>query len=82
MAPMPASEENARKVLLIYQHYGTQPGGSLMTEKFLAVSANYGISEADLLDGVRYGGEQGWLEDGPNGSMQLTAAGFAEIQNA
>ena len=79
MATLPTPEENARKVLKIYEHFGTRPDEGLSTQNFLAVAVNQGLSNADLLDGLRYGGEQGWFGDGPNGSVRLTEAGFAEI---
>ena len=79
MAAETTAEENARKVLSIYRHYGVRPGGALSTQQFLDIAPNVGLSENDLLNGVRYGGEKGWFEDGPNGSMRLTEAGFAEI---
>ena len=79
MATLPTPEENARMVLNIYKHFGTRPGEWLSTQNFLGVAANQGLHSNDLLDGLRYGGEKGWFEDGPNGSVQLTKAGFAEI---
>ena len=79
MATLPTPEENARKVLKIYEYFGARPGEDLSTQNFLVVAENQGLSTADLLDGLRYGDKQGWFEDGPNGSVRLTEAGFAEI---
>ena len=79
MAALPTPEENARKVLKIFEHFGAHPDETLSTQNFLAVAANQGLSTNDLLDGLRYGDAQGWFEDGPNGSVRLTEAGFAEI---
>ena len=79
MATLPTPEENARRVLNIYKHFGTRPGEGLLTQNFLTVAANQGLSINDLLDGLRYGDEKGWVENGPNGFVLLTEAGFAEI---
>ena len=79
MATLPTPEDNARKVLKIYEHFGTRPGEALSTQKFLAIAAQKGLRTEDLLDGLRYGDEQGWFEDGPTGSVRLTEAGLAEI---
>jgi len=79
MATLPTPEENARRVLNIYKHFGTRPGEGLSTQNFLAVAVDQGLCNDDLLDGLRYGDEKGWFEDGPNGSVRLTEAGFAEI---
>ena len=79
MATLPTPEENARRVLNIYKHFGTRPGEGLSTQNFLAVAVDQGLCNNDLLDGLRYGDEKGWFEDGPNGSVRLTEAGFAEI---
>lgn len=79
MAALPTPEESARRVLDIYKHFGTRPGEGLSTQNFLAVAANRGLRTNDLVDGIRYGGENGWFEDGPNGSVLLTEAGFEEI---
>jgi hypothetical protein len=82
MATLPTPEESARRVLDIYKHFGTRPGEGLSTQNFLTVAANQGLCTDDLLDGMRYGDENDWFEDGPNGSVLLTEAGFAEISNA
>ncbi len=79
MAASPTPEANARKVLLIYRHFGTRPGETLSTQQFLAGAEIQGLHNVDLLDGLRYGERQEWFEDGPNGSVRLTEAGFAEI---
>ena len=79
MATLPTPEENARRVLNIYKHFGTRPGEGLSTQSVLAVAVDQGLSNNDLLDGLRYGDEKGWFEDGPNGSVRLTEAGFAAI---
>ena len=63
----------------IYEHFGTRPGEGLSTQNFLGVAENQGLRINDLLDGLRYGEENGWFEDGANGQVLLTAAGFAEI---
>ena len=79
MATLPTPEESARKVLKIYEHLGTRPGEGLSTQNISVVAAKQGLSTNDLRDGLRYGDKQGWFEDGPNGSVRLTEAGFAEI---
>ena len=79
MAELPTPEESARMVLKIYEHFRTRPGEGLSTQNFLAVAADQGLNTNDLLDGLRYGDEKGWFENGPNGSVRLTEAGFAEI---
>ena len=76
---MATPEENARRVLRIYQHFGTRPGEGLSTQNFVAVAEQQGLSNEDLLDGIRYGDENGWFEDGPTGSVRLTDAGFADL---
>ena len=79
MAALPTPEENARKVLNIYKHFGTRPGEGLLTQNFLSGAETQGLRNNDLLDGLRYGEENGWFEDGPNNFVLLTEAGFAEI---
>ena len=79
MATLPTPEENARKVLNIYKHFGSRPGGGLLTQNFLAAAVDQGLRTEDLLDGLRYGDDKGWFENDPNGFVLLTEAGFAEI---
>jgi hypothetical protein len=79
MATLPTPDENGRMVLSIYKHFGTRPGEGLMTQNFLAFITNNGLRNEDLLDGLRYGEEQGWFESGQNGFVLITEAGFAEI---
>ena len=79
MATLPTPEENARRVLKIYAHFGTRPGESLSTQNVLAIGDKQGLRTEHLFDGLRYGDKEGWFEDGPTGSVRLTEAGFAEI---
>jgi hypothetical protein len=79
MAVLATPEECARKVLRIYEHFGTRPGEGLSTQNFLAIAAVQGLRNDELIEGLRYGDEKGWFEDGPNGFVLLTKPGFAEI---
>ncbi len=79
MAELPTPEESARMVLNIYRGFGTRPGEGLMTQHFLDGALKQGLNTQELLDGLVYGEGQGWFENGPNGLILLTEAGFKEI---
>ena len=76
----PLSEDKGRLVLDIYSHFRGEPGHALRANNFLAVAARRHIKVADLQDGIDYATRQGWIEDGPNGSLRLTEAGFARMR--
>jgi hypothetical protein len=79
MATLPTDDEKVRMVLDIFKHFGSRPGHALGAKNFTAVGAKAGLNMSDIADGIRVGGERGLFEDGPNNSVKLTDAGFAEM---
>ena len=79
MPTLPTKPESARIVLDIFKHFGTRPGEVLQQHDFGVIAASDGLRMSDVADGLEYGYEQGWFEDGPNNSIKLTEAGFAAI---
>ena len=80
MATLPTPEENARKVLQIFKYFQTRPGGALGGNSIYTTAANWDcFHDGDLRDGLKYGQDNDWFEDGPNGGILLTESGYAEI---
>ena len=66
MAQLPTSDENARKVLQIFSHFGTRPGEGTMQQNILAVMADKNWRSDDINEGLTWGLENGWFETGKN----------------
>ncbi len=76
-APTPV--ENAKLVLTIYKHFRKRSGEVLWAENFQTYVAANSLSQEDVKSGLVYGYENKWFEDGPNGTIKLTAEGFKEM---
>ena len=79
MATLPTPEENARMILALYQKHGRRPGEVLMSNNLQSLVMAQAVRAQDVNDGLKWGYEQGWFEQGPNGSHRLTDAGYAEM---
>lgn len=79
MAQLPTDDENARIVLDIFGHFGTRPGEVIMPQNVMALMAKRGWRKDDIVAGFEIAAERGWVEDGPNGSIRLTQAGFTAV---
>ena len=79
MATLPTSEENARKMLEIFKHFGTRSGERIMSRNILAVAVNRNWRMEDIRDGLEWGLTNGWFEEENNDSIKLTDVGFAEM---
>ena len=79
MATMPTAEKSARLILKMYKHFGSCPGECLRMNNFVTLAVERGLRIADLQEGLKYGGEKGWFEDGPNGFVRLTEGGVKNI---
>lgn len=79
MAQLPNDDDKARMVLDIFKHFGTRPGEVIMQQNVMAVSMNRGWRSEDLVGGLQIAGDRGWIENGPNGTIRLTDAGFAQV---
>jgi hypothetical protein len=72
-------EENVKLVLEMYKHFHKKPGQVCFAKDFQSYIAEKSLNSEDLKSGVIYGYEQKWFEDGPNGTIRITEAGFAKI---
>lgn len=79
MAETPTPIENARLVLTIYKHFHKKSGEVLWRENFQTYVAEKALSQEDVKSGLIHGYELKWFEDGPNGTIKLTAEGFKEL---
>lgn len=79
MATLPTSEENARKILDIFEHFDSRSGDGIMLQTILAVAADRNWRMDDIKDGLEWGQSNGWFEEGNNDSIRLTNVGFAEM---
>jgi hypothetical protein len=78
MAVLPTREENAKKILEIYRHFGSRPGHVLGVNNFVAVGARRRWEMVDLQQGLEFALQRGWIRE-KNGGFELTQDGFAEM---
>ena len=79
MATLPTSEENARKILEIFEHFNTRSGEAVSAGSISGIAEKKKWRIDDINDGLVWGSEKGWFENKGNGSIMLTAEGFAEM---
>jgi hypothetical protein len=73
---MATPEENSKLVLAMYKHFHKKPDQVLFARDFQSYVVEKSLDVEDMKSGLAYGYEQKWFEDGPNGTIRLTQAGF------
>ncbi len=77
MATLPTPEENARKILRVYQDQDIRPGDTI---PIMMISEHLNWHTDDVLAGLEYGVEHGWFQYNEQSKfVMLTDAGYAEI---
>jgi hypothetical protein len=74
MTTTAASEASARKILSIFNHFNCEPGHVLVLNNLL----RRGLSEEDLIKGLEFAKQKGWIEITSGGQYKLTELGFSE----
>ena len=73
--------ESALRILSLFEQWNKIPGMSLAKRRFMMLFQGGYFRDSDLLLGLGYAVQRGWLRD--NGKfIQLLAAGFAEMHRA
>ena len=72
-------ERAARVILDIFQSHNARPGEAILPGALGQLTVAGVLPSDGIDDGLGYGLEQGWFENGPNDVLRLTKAGFAEI---
>ena len=72
-------ESAARVILGMFQSHNARPGEAVLSGALGQLTVAGDLSSDGADDGLGYGLLQGWFENGPNGAVRLTEAGFAEI---
>jgi hypothetical protein len=78
MAVLPTREENAQKILEIYNQFKSRPGHVLRANNFVAVGARRRWEMSDLQQGLELALEKGWIKE-KNGGFELTESGFEKM---
>ncbi len=76
---MTTSDENFKLVVSLYKQLHRKAGSVLFAKDIQAYAAEPSVDQEAVKSGLTYGYEQKWLEDGPNGTIKLTDAGFAQF---
>ena len=72
-------ERAARVILDMFQSHNARPGEAVLPGALGQLTVAGVLPSDGVDDGLGYGLGQGWFENGPNGALRLTEAGFAEI---
>lgn len=78
MATVPTDEECAREILKVFKQSNIRPGESLLLGRLRAVLLKRGRAD-DMVRGIQYVIDKGWLERLPGNWFKLTEAGFAAV---
>jgi hypothetical protein len=78
MATIPTDEECARGILDVFKHYDMRPDESLPLGRLRAVFLKRGRAD-DMVRGIQYVIDKGWLVRLPGNWFKLTEAGFAAV---
>lgn len=79
MASIPTPEESAREILAIFNHFSSRPDEVLQYRSFNSLWLKRGLKNEDLIPGMTFAAQQGWVEVLRNGeSLKLTTLGFSE----
>ena len=78
MAVLATREENAQKILEIYNHFSSRPGHVLRANNFVAVGGRRRWEMSDLQQGLELAIEKGWIKE-KNGGFELTETGFEKM---
>ena len=71
-------DKNARHILyLLVREQQLRAGEGLSPAVLAAELARHAFSQQDQQLAIEYAREQGWLQYGPSGEVQLTEKGFA-----
>jgi len=72
-------ETAARVIFGMFQSHNAHPGEVVLPGALGQLTVAGLLPSDGVDDGLGYGLTQGWFEDGPNGALRLTEAGFAKI---
>ena len=78
MATIPTDEECARGILDAFKQSDMRPGGSLPLGRLQAVFLKRGRAD-DMVRGIQYVIDKGWIVRLPGNWFKLTEVGFAAV---
>ena len=79
MAKLPTADEKARMALEAFRSINGRPGDVVTRRHFTAVALEKGWRIDEVAEGIEECSDRDWFEDGPNGSVRPTKAGFSEL---
>ncbi len=78
MATIPSPEESARHILETFLKFHCRPGHVLGQNNFFDAFLKAPWQTSDIVIGLRYAAEQGWVEISGNNRFKLTELGFSK----
>lgn len=72
-----SAEDDARAIVRMLVEKGVQPGGRYKKPTLIQNALWLGIEGVEFDDALTFAGEQGWIENAPEDTIKLTAAGHA-----
>ena len=79
MTDVCTSESAARVILDMFHSHNARPGEAVLSGALGQLTVAGLLSSDGVDDGLGYGVLKGWFENGPNGALRLTEAGFAKF---
>ena len=79
MADVRTPESAARVILDMFQSHNARPGEAVLSGALGQLTVAGLLPSDGVDDGLGFGLAQGWFENGPNGALRLTEAGFAKL---
>jgi hypothetical protein len=79
MANVPSPEDIARAIL---EHFGATntQAGHVIRRNELALNLGTRFVQDEMLAGLKFAGDSGWIETAQRNAIRLTPAGFAEMR--
>lgn len=71
--------QQGRVILDAMKEYNVRTGEVLMQQHLMMHGLKHKVANDDLMKGLEYCGQQEWIENGPEGSILLTAKGYAAV---
>lgn len=79
MATAPTPENVARMILARFAEMNSRAGHAFLANQITAIQANNRLTSDEMIAGLQYGEEKGWITATTRGGICLTEAGFKEM---
>lgn len=79
MATAVSKDQVARALLDHFKSVNARAGRVLQGNNIVAFQVAHGFTSDELMAGLQYAGDKGWIDSLPSSAIKLTEAGFAAM---